>query len=184
MEEVCTPKEEGGLGVRRIKDVVQVFSLKLIWRLFEASNSLWAAWVRTCLICNESFWDVKERAVGSWVWKMLLKLRPLAQKFLRMEIHNGKSIRFWTDLWHPLGRLIDLMGDRGPQQLGVMQNATIDEVFVVNEWHFRNCRDSTIRGLADQIREYRIHLVADVEDAVLWRDGLTEYQSRFSSGET
>ena len=177
-EEVCTLKEEGGLGVRRIKDVVHVFSLKLIWQLFEASDFLWAAWVRTYLIRNESFWDVKEREVGSWVWKKLLKLRLLAQKFLRMEIHNGKSIRFWTDLWHPLGRLIDLVGDRGPQQLGVMQNATIDEVFVGNEWRFRNCRDSTIRGLAERIKEYRIHLVTDVED------GLTEYQSLFSSGET
>ncbi|KAF3584120.1 hypothetical protein F2Q69_00031235 [Brassica cretica] len=59
-----------------------------------------------------------------------------------------------------------------------MQNATIDEVFVGNEWRFRNCRDSTIRGLAERIKEYRIHLVTDVED------GLTEYQSLFSSGET
>ena len=29
-EEVCTLKKEGGLGVRRIKDVSMVFALKLI----------------------------------------------------------------------------------------------------------------------------------------------------------
>lgn len=50
-----------------------------------------------------------------------------------MEIHNGKSFRFWTDVWHPLGRLIEFMGDRGSQQLGIMRNATIEELFIENK---------------------------------------------------
>lgn len=41
MEEVCTPKEEGGLGVRRMKDVVLMFSMKMIWWLFDSSDSFW-----------------------------------------------------------------------------------------------------------------------------------------------
>ena len=33
-DDVCTPYEEGGLGIRLIQEVSTVFSLKLIWRLF------------------------------------------------------------------------------------------------------------------------------------------------------
>ena len=99
---VCTPKTEGGLGIRKIKEMDTVFSLKLIWRIFAKSDSLWVAWVRQYLIRDESFWDVKVRSGGSWVWNKLLQLRPLARSFLRMEIHDGNSVRFWSDLWHPL----------------------------------------------------------------------------------
>lgn len=43
--EVCKPREEGGLGVRSISEVSTVFSLQLIWRLFNSKMSLWADWV-------------------------------------------------------------------------------------------------------------------------------------------
>lgn len=111
-----------------------MFALKLIWRIFEESDSLWAAWVNHYLIRDVSFWDVKIRSAGSWVWNKLLKLRPLAQRFLRMEIHNGKSVRFWSDLWHPLGRLIEVIGERGIFKLGISKSARISDVINENGW--------------------------------------------------
>lgn len=39
--ELCYPKAEGGLGVRRLRDSSKVFALKLIWRLFTQHTSLW-----------------------------------------------------------------------------------------------------------------------------------------------
>ena len=41
-KEVCRPFKEGCLGVRSISKVQKVFSLKLIWRLFDGNSSLWA----------------------------------------------------------------------------------------------------------------------------------------------
>ncbi|KAL0805247.1 hypothetical protein Bca101_097738 [Brassica carinata] len=106
--EVCKTKEEGGLGVRRISDVSVVFDLKLVWRLFTSSDSLWVKWMKQTILRGESFWDAKAGAVGSWIWKKLLQLRPLAKQFLRIEVQSGNSVGFWTDLWHPMGRLIEL----------------------------------------------------------------------------
>ncbi|XP_024004423.1 uncharacterized protein LOC112081868 [Eutrema salsugineum] len=40
-DSVCTPKEAGGLGLKRLHDLNQVFGLKLIWLLFAGNGLLW-----------------------------------------------------------------------------------------------------------------------------------------------
>ncbi|KAL2532533.1 RNA-directed DNA polymerase reverse transcriptase [Abeliophyllum distichum] len=40
-KDICLPTDKGGLGFRRLEDVVQAFSLKLWW-LFRSQHSLWA----------------------------------------------------------------------------------------------------------------------------------------------
>ena len=183
-EDVCCPKEEGGLGIRRVKDVDTVFSLKLIWRLFQSSNSLWVAWVKRYLLKQASFWDVRDTSAGSWVWRKLLKLRPLAKTFLRMEIRNGRRVKFWFDLWQPLGRMIDITGEVDIQKLGIRRNATICDMLRGNEWQFRYCRDPGIRLLGDQIRAFPVVLAPDAEDTVLWKKDVNVFQGVFEAHST
>lgn len=57
--EVCKLKAEGGLGVRKINDISVVFDLKLVWRLFTSSNSLWVKWVKQTILRGQSFWDAR-----------------------------------------------------------------------------------------------------------------------------
>lgn len=38
---IAKPKEQGGLGIRRIQDLVKAFALKM-WFHFRENNSLWA----------------------------------------------------------------------------------------------------------------------------------------------
>lgn len=57
--DVCKPKQEGGLGVRRLKDVNLVCSLKLVWRILSA-NTLWVNWIKVYLIRKASLWSIKE----------------------------------------------------------------------------------------------------------------------------
>ena len=40
-EALCRPQEEGGLGLRRLSEVLQAFSMKLWWK-FRQGLSLWA----------------------------------------------------------------------------------------------------------------------------------------------
>lgn len=181
---MCCPYEEGGLGIRRIKDVSTVFVLKLIWRLFSQASSLWVTWVHHYLLRQEVFWDARDTVIGSWVWRKLLRFRPLAKGFIRMKIQYGCSVRFWTDLWHPKGRLIDLAGEIGTQKLGIGRSARICDVFVDGEWRFRICRDHFLQDLVHDIRELPLILTANVPDRVLWRDGDDTYSSRFNSKNT
>ena len=82
-EEVCIPREEGGLGIRKLRDSSKVFALSLICRIFTQTSSLWVSWIQQYLLRQNSFWDVKEYGKRSWIWRNLLKLRPLAYQFLR-----------------------------------------------------------------------------------------------------
>ena len=93
--EVCTPRQEGGLGLRSIAEANKVCVLKLIWRILSAKGSLWVEWIKKYLIRRGSFWSVKENTTcGSWIWKKLLKYRDIAKSFHRVEVRNGEDTSF------------------------------------------------------------------------------------------
>lgn len=96
-EDLCYPKEEGGLDVRRFRDSSKVFALNLIWRLFTQDSSLWVIWTRRYLLRFSSFWDVRDDTKGSWIWRKLLKLHNMAYQFWRVQVRNGKSVHFRFD---------------------------------------------------------------------------------------
>ena len=111
--DVCSPKDEGGLGLRSLREVNKVSCLKLIWRILSTQSALWVQWIHRYLIRKGSFWSVKDSSsLGSWMWKKLLKLRPLASQLIRVDIQNGASTSFWYDQWSALGKLIEWTGDR------------------------------------------------------------------------
>lgn len=101
-EDICKPKEEGGLGLRSLKEANKVSCLKLIWRIVSA-NSLWVQWIRIHLVRKNSFWSLKyTTSLGSWMWRKLLKYRTIAKEFIKLEIRNGEQTHFWFDIWSPM----------------------------------------------------------------------------------
>ena len=42
-EDLCCPKGEGGLGIRKLHDSSKVFAMSLIWRILSKSSSLWVS---------------------------------------------------------------------------------------------------------------------------------------------
>ncbi|XP_018436062.1 uncharacterized protein LOC108808405 [Raphanus sativus] len=101
-----------------------------------------------------------------------------------MDIRDGCTVRFWTDLWHPRGRLIEVTGDIGTQKLGVRRNARICDVFVDGDWRFRNCRDQRIQELARDIKDFPLSLVGTEADGLSWKCGENSYIERFVAAET
>lgn len=158
--------------------------LKLIWRLFSCSTSLWGDWARHYLLRGETFWDARDTGLGSWVWRKLLQLKPLAKRFLRMTIKDGRSVRFWTDIWHPEGRLIELTGEIGTQKLGIAREARVCDVLRDGEWRFRNCRDQRIRGIVGAITAFPLSLAPASSDVATWKWGEDDYKERFAATET
>nr|VDD30553.1 unnamed protein product [Brassica oleracea] len=101
-----------------------------------------------------------------------------------MDIKSGQTVRFWTDIWHPKGSLIDITGEIGTQKLGIPRNAKICEVHVDGFWQIRRCRDRRIQVLMQEVWDFPISHSVDVMDGVLWRKGPDDYGDGFLSDAT
>lgn len=126
-EDICKLKQEGGQGLRPLKEVNQVSCLKLIWRILSA-HSLWVSWIKAYLIRKGSLWMVKENIQsGSWMWKKILKNREIAKQFYRVEVYNGRKTSFWYETWNSLGRLKEVAGEGNHIDMGILMNASVED---------------------------------------------------------
>ncbi|XP_056860217.1 uncharacterized protein LOC108838378 [Raphanus sativus] len=127
---------------------------------------------------------IKDTGLGSWVWRRLLRLRSTAKQFLSMEVHNGQATRFWTDIWHPRGRLIEIVGETGTLKLGIARSALICDVRNETGWSFRRSRARQIRDLITMVEAHPLAENRLGQDVVLWRKNETDFCNHFSTSVT
>ncbi|KAJ6907746.1 hypothetical protein NC651_018243 [Populus alba x Populus x berolinensis] len=100
--QVCLPKKEGGLGIKRITEWNKIALLKHIWNLCNDSDgSIWSTWIRSNLLRGRNFWTIKAPESCSWAWGKILKLRSLAWPKMKHIIGDGMTTSLWFDNWHP-----------------------------------------------------------------------------------
>lgn len=180
-EEVCKPKDEGGLGLKNLVEVNKVCMLKLIWRILSA-RSLWVDWVQRELVRSSSFWTIPEgRVAGSWMWRKILKYRDLAKDFHRVEIHDGRSASFWHDRWSALGVLFTTLGPRGFIDLGLSSDATVADAVSLRGRRHR--QDFLIR-VSHELDVIRTRGLTTQEDVAVWRGVSGAFKHSFSTKET
>ena len=93
---MCLPKEEGGLGIKDNScwNLSQIlFHLCMV---ISKKNSLWVSWIHNTALKNRDFWTMLIPAECSWIWRQVLKLRPLAVLHLVYRLDNRNNI-FWGD---------------------------------------------------------------------------------------
>lgn len=132
---VCEPKEEGGLGIRLLKDFQVVFQLKHVWNLFANAGSLWVAWVNSNVFGRKGYWLTQITNRYSPTIKSMLKLKPNVRDYMRCEIGDGKSASFWHDAWTDFGPFIDYVGVEGPRQLRIPLNSRVVEATKDGAWY-------------------------------------------------
>ncbi|XP_074342333.1 uncharacterized protein LOC141679853 [Apium graveolens] len=96
---VCLPREEGGLGLKNMCEWNKSQIIGHLLKVVTKSPTLWASWVNKTVLKGKHFWVTKLPSDCSWIWKKLLKLRPLAMSFLSYKIGTGESISVWFDPW-------------------------------------------------------------------------------------
>ena len=181
-ENVCRPKQEGGLGLRSLKEGNDVCCLKLIWRIVSHGNSLWVQWAQKYLLKNASLWSLhSNNNSGSWIWKKILKYRVVAKQLCKVEVENGELTSFWYDNWSPFQNLQDIVGTRGTLELGISKNSSLAAA-----WTHRRRR----RHRADHLNavEDALHFQwqqrSENADSVLWRGRNDVFKPSFSTRDT
>ena len=97
-EKVTTPREEGGLGLRKVGLWNIASVLKLIWILFFKPHSIWSHWYKTEVLEGNlnNFWVINTKQKNSWLANKLLLLRDNAYDFIKHLVGNGETTYFWT----------------------------------------------------------------------------------------
>ncbi|GKE39207.1 hypothetical protein Tco_1462612 [Tanacetum coccineum] len=65
-EVVYLPKQEGGLGIRRLDHFNSALMVSHVWKLLTLKESLWVKWIHEYKLKGRSFWDIPMRGNMSW----------------------------------------------------------------------------------------------------------------------
>ncbi|KAL0283745.1 UNVERIFIED_CONTAM: hypothetical protein Sradi_7219000 [Sesamum radiatum] len=132
-EQVCKPKEKGGLGIRRVLHMNQALMLKHVWKILqEDRSSIWAAWVLQHRLKKHTLWTTNV-ATAPWCWKQITKICHLLKSGLEYRVGNGAKFKLWQDLWHERGPLLTHY-PRGPLITGLPADSLVKEVLHQGCW--------------------------------------------------
>ena len=144
-EVVCTDKNKGGLGLRKLALLNKALLGKWIWRYACDKDNLWKQVITTKYGQEDLGWRPKKAngAVGIGVWKESLKESDWCLDNLVILAGKGTKIRFWTDIW-----CIDTPLSHCFPHLFVMainRDATVEEMWDQNSgqggWNLNFLRD-------------------------------------------
>ncbi|RVW53000.1 Suppressor of mec-8 and unc-52 protein-like 1 [Vitis vinifera] len=175
---VCTQKDKGGLGIRRMGLLNKALLGKWIWRFAVEKDVLWKKVIGVKYGLEGGGWKSKEARgpFGAGVWKEILKEMGWCWNNMKFKVGRGNKVRFWTDHWCGNEALSQVF----PQifALAACKNAVVDEVWDPRlgqgGWNLRLGRDSNdwelglIEELLFLLRDIR---VTPEEDSVLWKGG-------------
>jgi hypothetical protein len=97
---ICSPKDSGGLGFRKLRDVNLVSMMKLGWRIITNPDSLWARVLWQKYKCNADYNPyVREIHNASPTWRGICKAWPHMISNVKWNIGDGRATKFWTAKW-------------------------------------------------------------------------------------
>ncbi|XP_043698956.1 uncharacterized protein LOC122649778 [Telopea speciosissima] len=102
---VCMPKEEGGLGLRRLADWNQASLMRHIWSLSSSQDSCWVSFILARWLHHHSLWSLAPPSRCSATWKAILDTRSIAQHCIRILLRDGSHTLVWHDPWLAEGPL-------------------------------------------------------------------------------
>lgn len=109
-DNVCSPKQCEGLGLRKAREMNLVSMMRASWRFCTQEDALWTSVMRKKYGCgNVVVPIINSSRAGSNFWCGLCKAwKPFMQNIV-WRVGNGCLVKFWTDCWVPnSGHLVNL----------------------------------------------------------------------------
>ncbi|GJY34922.1 putative RNA-directed DNA polymerase [Tanacetum coccineum] len=128
-EVVCLPKDEGGLGIRRLDLFNKALMTTHIWKLLSVKESLWVKWIYKYKIRDRNFWKLPCRGNMTWGWRNILQCRPFIREFFKYKIGNGNNVSLWYDNWCSISPLASIMATRYMNRNGLNTSSKVSDVF-------------------------------------------------------
>ena len=98
-DEICCPKEGGGLRIRPLRIMNEALKTKWLWRFVIEDDALLKKVIVSKYGVNRfGWWSMRSFfAHGVGCWKSILSSLEVFKLFVRFEIRNGARVFFWHD---------------------------------------------------------------------------------------
>jgi hypothetical protein len=175
-ESVCSPKNQGGLGVLNLELMNDSLLSKWLWNI-ENLKGLWQKIIASKYIQGKPLILVKQKQNDSHFWKKILSLRDNFYKYCKTEIGNGLKTSFWKSNWmgnQPLSYQFPVLFD-----LTYDKDVSVNDVFTSNfeSLTFRRRIVGNLRLLFDELINCCNHVrLSDQEDKIVWTLGKKAFQ--------
>jgi hypothetical protein len=93
---ICTPKDEGGLGFKKMHDFNLALIAKLGWKLLSNTDCLWVKQLQRKYIKYGDFLSSPAPATASWLWKRIQKIKPIISAGACLRASRLSSSPIWT----------------------------------------------------------------------------------------
>ncbi|CAN1181076.1 Putative ribonuclease H protein At1g65750 [Linum perenne] len=104
-ENICKPKEMGGLGLRSAKSLNQAFILKIAWGILKRPNELWADVLLTKYMKRTPQGLIPRGTKRfSNLWRGVKEVWHYLNLGLQWSIGDGLATSFWHDTWLDSGQ--------------------------------------------------------------------------------
>ena len=94
-----------------------------------------------------NFWTMRPSTSNSWLVNKLFKLRDEVYTWIRMQVGNGESCRFWSDNWSPFGKLSQFLLSDQTSGMGISLKTTVADLFVDGNWRLPPPRSESMLQL-------------------------------------
>ncbi|RVW44616.1 Heat shock protein 90-5, chloroplastic [Vitis vinifera] len=135
---VCSPKEEGGLGIRKIDVLNKALLGKWVWRYAYEKENLWKRVIGVKYGQEGCGWRTKDVCgpYGVGLWKEIMKEADWCWESIVFKVGKGTRILFWMDKWcgnealsQIFPQLFTLAGHRNAKVSEVWDSSWVKEDF-------------------------------------------------------
>jgi hypothetical protein len=95
---VCTPKDQGGLGIQDLQVKNTALLGKWLFNLLK-ENGMWQTLVNQKYVGSKALSQVSWKPGDSHFWAGLMATKSKFFRFGHFFIKDGSQIRFWEDSW-------------------------------------------------------------------------------------
>ncbi|XP_074301044.1 uncharacterized protein LOC141632393 [Silene latifolia] len=74
---LCSPKLEGGIGIKEVLSWNCAQMMKWVWKFFYRPHCIWTRWITTYVLKGTSLWEAQQTFSNSWYWNNVLKIKDL-----------------------------------------------------------------------------------------------------------
>ncbi|XP_015159800.1 uncharacterized protein [Solanum tuberosum] len=156
------PYDEGGVGIRNLKDVCMAFQYKQWW-IFRSKQTLWGDFLKAkyCQRSNpiSKKWDTGE----SLTWKHLMHNKQKVKEHIKWKLNLG-NCSFWWDNWLGVGHLAQFSSDSNR-----FNNTTVAEFWVGDQWNLNMLIQQAPYSQLAIIIATELYIQMDLPDQVIWK---------------